>query len=151
MRTLTMLDTGASFSMANKGFCLYHNLTITAAHATFHQADCISQGNIIGYVDFDLQVHDNLIISLRRVKVNDSPSYRMILGQDVMEPQGNVLGPASIHLTKHIVWTSLADGGTMYTSPLVPPDYHRDPMTGVPLSERWRRARMGVFATEEAD
>ena len=114
---LFMVDTGAAFTMVTRSSTDYHGLPITAQKSMFRQADS-SLGNIIGVVDFTMQVHDHLEMELREVAVQEGTFYHALLGQDVLAGDSVHLGQTRVVLGDCLDWVNLKEKGVIYPTPL---------------------------------
>lgn len=107
--------------MVTQKFADTHNLTIFPGQGSFGQADCgATSGQLIGYVNMDIQVNDYLVLHLEEVKVVPSGQYNMLLGCDILHGNGQTLGRAKVDMMGKITWVLPNEGGSYHFSHLQP-------------------------------
>lgn len=83
-----MVDSGACFTMVTEQMVERHALRMSSYRNTFSQAaPGAVPGELVGQVDFQLQLAPDLVLDLHRVKVQAGKGeYSIILGTDVLKP-----------------------------------------------------------------
>ena len=66
---LAMADTGAGMTLISEAACKQHGVKIQPKEGNFVLADGTTTNKIVGICDLDLQVHDDVVLKLKEVRV----------------------------------------------------------------------------------
>ena len=93
-----MVDTGASVTLATRGWVEAHGLQLRKAGTVNITGASGSKVQIVGTTSFTVQLTPTLELDVAEVVVSDGDFYQCLLGMDILAGKPGVLGPATIHI-----------------------------------------------------